>query len=295
MAENTDSIEFFADCPGWFLKSTKAIDTGTKPLEVAKYLAFVRRNVDIKAFTFLNLDLAALSKAASKMTEELKGISSLPVAYKRMAAKDGKEAVESAVMGEEHKKPFANAYLFRMILENLKLDYTLHPDRNRIFAGCADGIKNESKGSKDPSNAISFIAKYGKWVSIKKMNIREDTKPEEIAAHLTSIRLTLDKKAFEYTGLNAAGLDDYVASLGKMRRSAENLEKAINILNSKATDVKVAEFSKGTNDGGEVARIYLLRQMLQAMKLNFDVSPEELTSAYPNLKIPMPPGRKPKK
>jgi hypothetical protein len=307
MAENeADSIEFIADCSSWFVKYSKEIGSSTKPVEVSRFLAEIRRSLDVRAFAFFEIDFDVLNSAASGIVAGTKGLGALANAYKKVSAGEGKGAVEKAVKGNELMKPFANAYLFRRVLDELGIDYSLDPDKKEVFGNCGDDAKEANppryisskmhlEGSKTPSNVISFLAKYGKWISIKKMNVRNDTKPEEIAAQLASILLTVDKKMFEYTGIDMNLLDAYVASLGKMRKSAANLEKLVNILDSEEAKAKIKNASRNGSGLEEVSRIYLFRQLLGAMKLNFDLNADELTSVYPNLKIPMPPGRKPKK
>ncbi|MGH2638311.1 MAG: DUF2666 family protein, partial [Rhabdochlamydiaceae bacterium] len=42
----------------------------------------------------------------------------------------------------------------------------------------------------DPSEYVDFMVKYKDWISIKRLVIRPDTKPQEIAFALAGIRAT---------------------------------------------------------------------------------------------------------
>ena len=150
-------------------------------------------------------------------------------------------------------------------------------------------------GSSEERDSIDFLAKYKEWIAIKKMSISDDTKPEEIAFHLASIRQTIDKKAFEILGIDTKQLDDLANKItGGARKSYKALAEAIASLGDQEARDIVAKACNGKEELQEVANAYLLRKVVQNLGFDFDVNQEMLAKVYPQLKIPKPLGRKPK-
>jgi len=150
-------------------------------------------------------------------------------------------------------------------------------------------------GSSEERDSIDFLAKYKDWIAIKKMSISDDTKPEEIAFHLASIRQTIDKKAFEVLGINTKQLDELANKITSgARKSYKALAEAIASLGSQEARDIVAKACNGKEELQEVANAYLLRKVVQNLGFDFDVNQEMLAKVYPQLKIPKPLGRKPK-
>jgi hypothetical protein len=145
------------------------------------------------------------------------------------------------------------------------------------------------------SDSIEFVARYKNWLAVKKIQITEGTAPEEIALQLSSIRQSVDRKSFEILGIDTAAIDAYAAELTKgARKSYPALAEALQRLGTK----EVKEFVKGATGGkeelAELASTYLFRRTVQNLAFDFDVNPDLLQKAYPKLKVPKPPGRKPK-
>ena len=146
------------------------------------------------------------------------------------------------------------------------------------------------------ADSIEFAAKYKNWVAIKKLSIRDDTKPEEVALSLSSIRQTTDKKAFEILGIDTVPLDTYAAKLTEgMRKSYSSLSKALEGLDAKEAKAVAEAACKDKKELTEIANVYLFRKVVQNLKYDFDVNPAVLSKAFPELKVPKPPGRAPKK
>jgi len=145
------------------------------------------------------------------------------------------------------------------------------------------------------SDSIEFLAKYKNWVAVKKISIGPATKPEEIVLQMSSIRQSVDKKSFEILGIDTAKLDAYASTItsGK-RKSFGSLAEVVQKLG--ASDVK--EAIKGATGGrdelADIASTYLFRKTVQNLAFDFDVNAEMLQKAFPGLKVPKPPGRKPK-
>ena len=139
------------------------------------------------------------------------------------------------------------------------------------------------------------MAKYGSWISIKKMSIQAATKPEEIVMHLASIRQNIDRKAFELLGIDVKSLDELAGTYtsGK-RKSFPVLAEILNELGKADVKGKVAAACNGKEELKNIANIYLFRSIVKTLGFDFDVNPEILQKAYPELKIPKPPGRQKK-
>lgn len=145
-------------------------------------------------------------------------------------------------------------------------------------------------------DSIEFSAKWKEWVVIKKASIRDDTKPEEIAFALASIRQTIDRKSFEILGIDINALDSYANSVaGGKRKSYKDLGEVIQALSSKEAKDAVEKSCAGKPELEEVAKTYLFRKVIQTLGFDFDVNQEMLAKVYPNLKLPKPRGRQPKK
>ncbi len=144
-------------------------------------------------------------------------------------------------------------------------------------------------------DAVEFFAKYKNWVAVKKISITENTKPEEIALQLSSIRQSIDRKSFEILGINVKALDEYAEFITKgKRKSWPALAEVLQNLGKQEAKEKITEATGNVAELQELGATYLFRTVAQKMQFDFDVNPELLQKAYPDLKIPKPLGRKPK-
>ncbi|MDE1869370.1 MAG: DUF2666 family protein [Candidatus Micrarchaeota archaeon] len=141
-------------------------------------------------------------------------------------------------------------------------------------------------------DSVDFMVKYGTWVSIKKMSINEKTKPEEVVMHLASIRSTIDRKAFELLGIDVKSLDEVAATFtaGK-RKNYGTLGEILTDFGKKDMKAAVEKAINGKEELKNIAGTYLFRSIVRGLGFDFDVNPEVLQKAYPELKIPKPPGR----
>ncbi|HUB92614.1 MAG TPA: DUF2666 family protein [Candidatus Saccharimonadales bacterium] len=146
------------------------------------------------------------------------------------------------------------------------------------------------------TDSIEFSAKWKEWVVIKRTTIRDDTKPEEVVFSMASIRQTIDRKAFELLGIDTKTLDDYAtAATAGMKKNFKDLGNAVQSLSSAEAKAAVEKSCASKPELGEVAKTYLFRKVVQALGFDFDVNQEMLSKIYPNLKLPKPRGRQPKK
>ncbi len=289
MSETGDSLDFMARYNGWVVSRSLNATASTGQNDVALFLVLVREEVDKRAFEILGIDLKAIDAYSDRITKPLpKGsYKELVGIYKTLGSAEVEETVNRATNAREELKPFAKAYLLRSALEKLGLDHYVS-SRGRVFSG---RVVTKSQGSGLQSEGIVFMAKYKDWVSVKKMSITERTKPEEVAAHLSSIRMATDRKAAQILGIDTDALEAYASGMmGKMRKSAANLEKITNALGEAETLKEVEAACKGDKALGNAAKVYLFNTMLNNLKLDLEVSPDTLMEMFPGLKIPKPKG-----
>jgi hypothetical protein len=144
-------------------------------------------------------------------------------------------------------------------------------------------------------DSIEFLARYKDWLAVKKIHIDESTKPEEIVLQLSSIRQSVDKKSFELLGIDTVKLDAYATQLiGGKRKSYGSLAEIIQKLGSGEAKEVISSATGGKPELAEITSTYLFRKTVQGLAFDFDVNPDMLQKAFPNLKVPKPPGRKPK-
>lgn len=286
----TDSIEFFANYNGWIESRSMDITDSTKPSEIAHELATIREAVDRRAFDILGIDTKSLDYYSEKFSKLApKGdYKSLAVIYKALGSADADSEINKASKGKEELKPFAKVYLLRATAKKLGLNWYVPADHKAI------ACKTKSNtNSKPPYEGIALMAKYKDWISIKKLSIDKETKPEEVAAQLTSIRIAVDRKLPQIMGINTEELDIYAdESTNNMRKSVANIEKIVNILCSSDTK-KIIDAAIPSESVRDMAVIYLFSRMLQNIKVDLEVSPDALENMFPGLKIPKPKGRMP--
>ena len=291
MAESQDSIDFFAKYKNWVVSRSINCTSSTIPVEVSAYLSTVREDVSKGAFEVLGIDMKSLESYSDKFSKQFpKGdYSALVKVYKTLGSTEADAEIIKAAQGREELKPFAKAYLFRTALERLGLLWYV-PKNSKVFQGKA--VQRPSGTVPFSTDGISFMAKYKEWISIKKLSIDSKTKPEEVSAHLSSIRIATDRKIPQILGVNTDSLDVYASEVtGNMRKSAANLEKITQALCSPEAKKQIDATS--TPQIRDAAVIYLFNRMVQNLKIDLEVSPDTLMDMFPGLKIPKPKGRMP--
>ncbi len=153
---------------------------------------------------------------------------------------------------------------------------------------------------------VVFSAKYRNWIAIKKMTIDDKTNPAEVSYMLAGVLRTVGSKGFEFLGIDALIIDEYVEKVvPKKRRSygavaevfanlkpaeiREELVKAIK------PDVAPLPNDKSGNPVSyeqklPLAEAYFMRSVMRRLGFDFNVDPEVLAKLYPNVKFPKPKG-----
>ncbi len=148
----------------------------------------------------------------------------------------------------------------------------------------------------DPEEYVDFLAKYKDWISIKRLGIRPDTKPEEVVFHMAGIRNTIDAKAFPFMGIKTSVLDVVAnrLTLGK-RKSFESLGQAITQLGSGEAKKAVEESCSDKKELAPLAWTYLIGRILNNLDFDASINQKTISKIFPNLKIKKPLGRQKKK
>lgn len=148
----------------------------------------------------------------------------------------------------------------------------------------------------DPEEYVDFLAKYKDWISIKRLGIRPETKPEEVVFHMAGIRNTIDAKAFPILGIRTASLDAAAAKLteGK-RKSFALLSEAVNGLAGVDAKRAVEEACAERKELAPLAWAYLLGRVLNNLEYDASINQKMMSKIFPNLKVKKPLGRQKKK
>lgn len=138
----------------------------------------------------------------------------------------------------------------------------------------------------EPEEHVQFFAKYKDWISIKKLGIYNDTKPEEIAFFLSTIKYTLDNKIYKLLGIKVDVLDNFADSaIPDGRKSEALLTTAIEKFLS--PDAKVAiENAHNDKTLKPVAEVYLLNKLITNAGYETSTSAMILSKIFPYLKLP---------
>jgi len=143
----------------------------------------------------------------------------------------------------------------------------------------------------EPSEYVDFMVKYKDWISIKRLGIRPDTKPEEIASHLAGIRSTIDSKIYTLLGIDTSKIDSFVESVtsGK-RKSYASLAETLNALQKSDSDKVLSEACSG-KPLKPIAEAYMISKAAKSLGFDTGVDQLALSKIYPELKPPKALGR----
>jgi len=137
---------------------------------------------------------------------------------------------------------------------------------------------------------IVFSAKYRDWIAIKKLSVDGNTKPEEVSAILASINSTLQRKSYDFIGINREAIEEYAKSLSKGKR------KAYGSLAEVVSSVKPGEVKEKLLSCCPdpkllpIAESFFLKSLVESIGFRTTLDADVLTEVYPHLKIPKPRG-----
>jgi hypothetical protein len=148
----------------------------------------------------------------------------------------------------------------------------------------------------EPEEFIDFMIKYRDWVAIKRMGIRQDTKPHEIVFHLAGIRGSIDKRAYSLLGIKTAVIDAFAASLtAGQRKSYDSLSTAIASLGKPEAKRVIDEACGENKDLKPLAETYLLDRTITGIGYDTFLNQQAMSKIWKELKLPKQRGRKAKK
>lgn len=146
----------------------------------------------------------------------------------------------------------------------------------------------------EPSEYVDFMARYKDWITIKRLGIRGDTKPEEITHHLAGIRAVIDRKAYSFLDIDTASLDAYASKItAGMRKGYSSL---VNVATSLGNSETKSTLKKACGDKKlmPIAETYLLGKAMTNIGFDSGINQKLMSRVFPALKPPKVPGRKPK-
>ncbi|HUC39140.1 MAG TPA: DUF2666 family protein [Candidatus Acidoferrum sp.] len=142
---------------------------------------------------------------------------------------------------------------------------------------------------------VDFMAKYKDWISIKRLGIKPNTKPEEIVFHLAGIRNTIDMKSFPMLGIKTAPLDAEAArAAGGKKKKFKDLGAAVSELESSSAKHAVEQAVGGAKELAPLAWIYLLGKVISTLDYDASINQKTMSKIFPDLKIKKPLGRQKK-
>ncbi len=138
----------------------------------------------------------------------------------------------------------------------------------------------------EPGEYIDFMARYKDWIAIKRIGIRDSTKPEEISMYLASVKGTIEPKLYKYLEIDTASLDEFANELTKgMRKGYDSLLQVLPKLKEQATKEAVKKACKNPGTS-QIAESYLLGRVLSKLGTEPFATPEMLVKVFPELKLP---------
>jgi hypothetical protein len=144
----------------------------------------------------------------------------------------------------------------------------------------------------EPEEYIDFMAKYKDWISIRRLGIRPDTKPEEIVQYMAGIRTVIDNKSYPLLGIKTEVIDAYSSKItAGMRKSYDSLSKAIAALGGSETK-SVLDSACENKDLKPLAEVYLLGKTITGLGFDSGINQAIMAKIFPYLKISKPLGRK---
>ena len=141
----------------------------------------------------------------------------------------------------------------------------------------------------EPEEYIDFMAKYRDWISIRRLGIRSDTKPEEVAHYLAGVRSTANEKAYSFLQIDTKALDGKAKEMcSGMRKSYSSLATALQKM--EGTDAKRAVSESCSKELAPIAEAYLIGRIMSEVGYESGISQGAMAKAFPGLKMPKAPG-----
>ena len=138
---------------------------------------------------------------------------------------------------------------------------------------------------------LSFFANFKGWQCVKKLEVDENTTPQEIVAKLASIVMSAGNKAFDLSGIDTAAIKAYSEGLTKgKRKSYNNLAEVFASLKPTEVKAKLLPMCK-EEKVYPIAEAYLINCIFSNLQLYPWIDLAVFGSIYPEVKISKPKGR----
>jgi hypothetical protein len=284
-----DEIVFIGRHGDWACSRRLEIGEETPLSAVALELSEVREEASRKAFALLSLGEAALGARAGELASGGTGYAAASRALS--AAKPGAlKALFVSSVPEARLAPFAQAFFVNAFLSAERIPFKASPAL--VSSAPKPTAAAKAAAREAGEECVVFAAKAGDWVSIKKMSIDSATKPVEVAAMLAGVRDTAERKAFAFAGVDAEKIGAAAEQIAKGKRKGfAGLALAFaEMAGGKAE--KTAAGAASSPQAAPLAEAMLVSRVLSALGMDAEVGIEALKKAFPELKIPMPKGRR---
>lgn len=144
----------------------------------------------------------------------------------------------------------------------------------------------------EPSEFVDFTVKYKDWIAVKKLGVRDYTKPEEVVFHLAGVRNSIEGKMYKLLGINTEILDAAAENITKgARKSYGALTAAIGSLSSADAKKAVQDSCSSNKDLAAIAETYLLAKIIKDLGYDTCLNQVQMSKVFPELKLPKAPGR----
>lgn len=146
----------------------------------------------------------------------------------------------------------------------------------------------------EPSEYVDFMVKYKDWISIKRLGIRPDTKPEEVAFALSGIRATADTRSYSILGIDTKVLDACADDITKgQKKGYDSLAAALSKLSSAEAKRAIDESCQNKDLAG-FATAYMMSKVISNIGYETGITQAAMSKIWKGLKLPKQKGRKPK-
>jgi hypothetical protein len=143
---------------------------------------------------------------------------------------------------------------------------------------------------REPEEYVDFMAKYKDWIAIKRLGIRDTTKPEEVVHHLAAIRSIVDTKSYPMLGINTQMLDEHAKRLTEgTKKNYASLAGAINGMQTPETKRVLEQASR--KELIPLAETYLLGKVISNAGFDTGINQTLMSKVFPDLKAPKVLGR----
>jgi len=229
--------------------------------DVAAILSYISDEIEGSAYKFSEIDV---KKIDSFVSPSGKGMDAALSFINAKSQSEIKKVLLSACPVKE-LLPAAESYFFNLLLTKTGVPFKVQ-------------MKAPKPDAEDVEDQITFVGRFGKWMTIKKLSL-DKVEDYEVSAILCGINNTIINKAFDLSGVKKN--DALVSELTGGRKSFGNLLTSLEKLKSKLS-------------GNELEDAYIVNRLFTEMGYAPFATQTMLVKAHKDVKPPKPKGRMPK-